>query len=214
MPRLRHTKPAMNPRIAAATLATLAWAALLLQLFLSLRLSLANGNGIVHGLWIFLAYFTVLSNLLVAVVATRGALAADGGRDARWRGGAVTAIVLVGLGYHVLLRNIWDPQGAQWLADVLLHYAVPLAALLWWLALPPQHRIAGNTPLRWLAWPALYAVYALVRGKLDGFYPYPFIDVTALGLPRVLLNAAGLLLVFALATWLLRALAHWRQRTA
>ena len=36
--------------------------------------------------------------------------------------GAVTAIVLVGLGYHVLLRNIWDPQGAQWLADVLLHH--------------------------------------------------------------------------------------------
>ena len=110
---------------------------------------------------------------------------------------------------------------AHWLAlapreQALVRGAAVLvaAALLWWLALPPQHRIAGNAPLRWLAWPALYAVYALVRGKIDGFYPYPFIDVTALGLPRVLLNAAGLLLVFALATWLLRALAHWRQRTA
>lgn len=214
MPRLRHTKPAMNPRIAAATLATLAWAALLLQLFLSLRLSLANGNGIVHGLWIFLAYFTVLSNLLVAVVATRGALAADGGRDAPWRGCAVTAIALVGLGYHLLLRDIWNPQGAQWLADVLLHYAVPIAALLWWLALPPRGRIDGVAPLRWLLWPVAYAVYALARGAANGFYPYPFIDVTALGLSRVLLNAAGLLLAFVLAAYLLRALAHWRQRAA
>ena len=40
----------------------------------------------------------------------------------------------------------------------------------------------------------------------------PFIDVPALGLPRVLLNAAALMLVFVLAAYLLRALAHWRQR--
>lgn len=212
MTRIRHWEPAMNPRIAAAMLAALAWTALLLQLFLSLRLSLANGSGIVHGLWTYLAYFTVLTNLLVAVVASRGALAADGGRDAPWRGAAVTAIVLVGLGYHVLLRNIWNPQGAQWLADVLLHYAVPLAALLWWLALPPRLRIDTAAPLHWLAWPAAYAVYALVRGAISGFYPYPFIDVPALGLPRVLLNAAALMLVFVLAAYLLRALAHWRQR--
>ncbi|QDA56828.1 Pr6Pr family membrane protein [Thermomonas aquatica] len=202
----------MNPRFAAASLAGLAWTALLLQLFLTLRLSIANGNGAVHGLWLYFAYFTVLSNLLVALVASRGALSADGGIDAPWRGAAVTAIVLVGLGYHLLLRNIWNPQGAQWLADVLLHYTVPLAALLWWLALPPCKRIDATAPLRWLLWPAAYSLYALVRGAASGFYPYPFIDATALGMPRVLLNAAGLLLVYVLAGYLLRALAHWRRR--
>lgn len=204
----------MKPRIAAASLAALAWAALLLQLALSLRLSLDNGNGIARGLWVYLAYFTVLSNLLVAVVASRAALSADGGLDAPWRGCAVTAIGLVGLGYHLLLRNVWNPQGAQWLADVLLHYAVPLAALLWWLALPPRRRLDAAAPWRWLAWPMAYAAYALIRGAATGFYPYPFIDVPSLGLPRVLLNAAGLMLVFVLAAHLLRALAHWRQRAA
>ena len=202
----------MNPRIAAAMLAALAWTALLLQLFLSLRLSLANGSGIVHGLWTYLAYFTVLTNLLVAVVASRGALAADGGRDAPWRGAAVTAIVLVGLGYHVLLRNIWNPQGAQWLADVLLHYAVPLAALLWWLALPPRLRIDAAAPLRWLAWPAAYAVYALVRGASSGFYPYPFIDVANLGYPRVAMNACGLFAAYAVVACVLIALGRWQAR--
>lgn len=202
------------PRLAAGLLAALAWVALLLQLSLSLRLSLANDRGLGDGLWMFFAFFTVLSNLLVAIIASRAARAADGGRDAPWRGCAVTAIALVGLGYHLLLRDIWNPQGAQWLADVLLHYAVPLAALLWWLALPPRGRIDGVAPLRWLLWPVAYAVYALARGAASGFYPYPFIDVTTLGLSRVLLNAAGLLLAFVLAAYLLRALAHWRQRAA
>ena len=141
----------MNPRIPAALLAALAWAALALQLALSVRLSRANGSGTLHGLWVFLAYFTVLSNLLVAAAATLAARRADGGRELRWRGCAATAIVLVGLGYHLLLRNAWNPQGAQWLADMLLHYAVPLAALAWWLGWPPRGRIPATAPL---AWPA------------------------------------------------------------
>ena len=50
-----------------------------------------------HGLWQFLGYFTVLSNGLVAWLALRGALAADGGRPIKMaRAAAVTAIVLVG----------------------------------------------------------------------------------------------------------------------
>lgn len=202
----------MNPRLAAGLLAALAWAALLLQLALTLRLSQGNGNGLAQGLWLYLAFFTVLTNLFVAFTATRAAKDAEGGRDSAWRGGAVSAIVVVGLGYHFLLRNIWNPQGAQWLADVLLHYAVPLAALLWWLLSPPTRRIPGAAPLQWLAWPLAYALYALLRGALTGFYPYYFIDAGALGWPRVLLHLTGLLLVFALTGYGVRALALLRQR--
>lgn len=201
----------MTPRTAAALLAALAWAALALQLALSLRLSTANGNGALHGLWVFLAYFTVLSNLLIALLATAGARRSDGGTELRWRGCAVTAIALVGLGYHLLLRNAWNPQGAQWLADMLLHYAVPLAALAWWLAIPPRTRIPAAAPLLWLAWPAGYFAYALLRGQASGFYPYYFIDVGKLGIARVLLHAGGLLIAFLASAHLLRALAHWRR---
>lgn len=204
--------PASRP--AAAALPLLAGAGLLLQLVLSMRLGIANGRGALSGAWQFLGYFTVLSNGLVAWIALRGALMADGGRDLRWRGCAVTAIVLVGVGYHLLLRHVWNPQGAQWLADVLLHYAVPAAALLWWLALPPRHPLAAIAPVQWLLWPAAYAVYALARGAATGSYPYPFIDVPSLGMPRVLLNAGGLMLGFVLTGYLLRAAAHWRARAA
>ena len=198
----------------AAALAMLAGAALLLQLVLSLRMGLDAGRGALHGLWQFLGYFTVLSNGLVAWLALCGALAADGGRDLRWRGCAVTAIVLVGIGYHLLLREIWNPQGAAWLADLLLHYAVPAGALAWWWVFPPRARIPATAPGWWLAWPLGYAVYALARGALSGFYPYPFVDVASLGMGRVLGNVAGLCIVFLATGFLLRALAHARQRPA
>ncbi|MBS0225450.1 MAG: Pr6Pr family membrane protein [Proteobacteria bacterium] len=200
----------MNARFAAAIVAALAWAALLLQLFLSLRLSIDNGNGVVHGLWMYLAYFTVLTNLLVAITATVAARRNDGGRDLAWRGCAVTAVVLVGLGYHFLLRHVWAPQGLQWLADVMLHYIVPLAALAWWLVLPPRRHVAPTAPLRWLQWPLLYAAYALIRGAITGFYPYPFIDVSVLGITRTLIHCIGFGLIFLALAWLLRVLTRLR----
>lgn len=203
----------MPTYLAATLLAALAWAALLLQLWLSLRLAAGNGQGALQGLVAYFGYFTVLTNLFVALVATRGARLPDGGRDLASRGGAIASIVVVGLGYHLLLRNIWDPQGWQKLADIALHYAVPLAALTWWLVLPPRLRIPGTAPLRWLAWPLAYVVYAMLRGEIIGSYPYYFIDIGVLGWPRVLLHLAGLLLVFVTVGYALRAAAHWRQRT-
>ncbi|GAA4998893.1 hypothetical protein FNZ56_11945 [Pseudoluteimonas lycopersici] len=198
----------MHARTAAVLLAVLAWAALLLQLFLSL----GSDRGMLRGLSMFLAYFTVLTNLLVATVATFAAMRADGGIELRWRGCAVTAIALVGLGYHLLLRGEDIPPGPHSLANILLHYAVPTAALLWWIAFPPRNRIAASAPWSWLAWPAIYAAYALARGAASGFYPYPFIDVPALGLPRVLLNVAGLGVAFLLAGHALRAFANRRTK--
>ena len=110
----------------------------------------------------------------------------------------VVSIAIVGLAYHLLLRHIWNPQGLQWLADVTLHYAVPLLCLVhWWFCVPPA-RMAWHAPLAWAAWPLAYLVYALLRGAWLQSYPYPFIDVTALGYPQTLLNAAGLLVVFLL----------------
>ena len=202
----------MSARVPALLLALLAWAALGLQLWLSLRLSYANGHGWMHGLVAYFGYFTVLTNLFVALVATRGAHREDGGRELAWRGCAVASIVVVGIGYHLLLRNVWDPQGWQKLADIALHYAVPLAAVLWWLGRPPRSRIARAAPLLWLAWPLAYAAYALLRGPLVGSYPYPFIDVGALGMPRALANLAALMATFVLVGYGVRAVAHARQR--
>ncbi len=200
-----------NMRISAALLSVLAWAAVSLQLGLSLQLVRAQGGGIADAVVIVLGYFTILSNLFVAL--TAGAVALSPGSrlaSPMFRGCATTAIVVVGLGYHLLLREIWDPQGWQWVADNLLHYAVPIAALAHWLWCPPHTRLPMHAPLLWALYPVAYLAYALIRGEWIGTYPYPFIDVPTLGYPRVFANAAGLLLVFLAAGALLRLAARRR----
>ena len=61
--------------------------------------------------------------------------------------------------------------------------------------------------MAWCAYPITYFVYALARGALLDSYPYPFIDVAAIGYNQALLNALGLLVVFVLVGWLFMALA-------
>jgi hypothetical protein len=198
-------------RFSAALLSVLAWIAVSLQVGLSLQLVRTQGGGIAEALVIVLGYFTILSNLFVALTAGAVALA-PGSQLASpmLRGCATTAIVVVGLGYHLLLREIWDPQGWQWVADNLLHYAVPVAALAHWLWFAPETRLPKRAPLLWTLYPVAYLAYALVRGEWIDAYPYPFIDVPALGYARVFANAAGLLLVFVAVGALLRLAARRR----
>jgi len=145
----RHPKLTRNAeRLALGALSALAWFGVLLQLRLSIRLSIGNGESVVHGLVMYFGYFTVLTNILVAVVASSRITGARTGLASEsLRGCATTAILVVGLGYHFLLRNIWNPEGWQWVADVVLHYAVPLAALVHWCLFPPRTRLPAVAPL-------------------------------------------------------------------
>lgn len=178
-------------------LAVVAWLAVLLQLWLSVQLGLDNGKSIVGGIVAFLGYFTVLTNIFVALMASAGVLSRS---PTAWLyrpsvvGCATTAILLVGIAYHLLLRKTWSPQGAQLVADILLHYVVPAGALAHWIVYRHAGRLAA--PLIWCLYPTLYFAYALARGELLDSYPYPFIDVAVLGYRQVLLNAAGLLAAF------------------
>jgi hypothetical protein len=202
-------------RAVTGSLAALTWCAVLLQLVLSLRLATANGKTIAMGLVVYLGFFTVLTNILVAVALTAPAVAprSAAGRffaDASVLGGVATSIAMVGLAYHVLLREIWAPQGMQWLADVLLHYVIPAAFVVWWFAAAPKARFSYAAPLRWTVWPIAYLVYALARGAVTGLYAYPFINVPAIGYPRALLNSVGLLVEFLLLGQVFVAIARRR----
>lgn len=206
-------------RTLTAAIAVIAWFAVLLQFYLSLRLTLANGGSIGRAIVIFLGYFTVLTNIVVCVALTFPLLApnsAPGRFFARpaVAGGVATSIALVAIAYHLLLRTVWDPQGLQLLADVLLHYVVPLLYLVyWWLAVP-KASLSWTDPLLWSAYPAAYLVYALVRGAIIGTYPYPFIDVTEIGYGRTGINALGLLFAFIVLGALFVALGRMSRSRA
>lgn len=204
-------------RSLAAITATIGWFALGLQLLLTLRLAIANGRGTFAGAWIYLGYFTVLTNvaatLALTAVATR-----HRDRFNRYfaRPGVHAAIamsiIVVAAVYHLLLRQLWQPQGWQAIADNALHTLMPLLFVVhWWLAVP-KACLRWREAFAWQVIPAGYFVYALARGALNGWYPYPFVDVDALGYPRVLGNALGVLLIFLGVALALVALGRWQGR--
>jgi hypothetical protein len=116
--------------------AALAWLALLLQAALNTG-SLAN----------LLSYFTILSNLLVAL-----SLSAASGWPTTSLGRACarpttqTAVALyilvVGVVYNAVLRGLLEPRGWARLADELLHVVVPAAYGLYWYWVVPRGSLA------------------------------------------------------------------------
>ena len=86
------------------------------------------------GCYRLVAYFTIQSNLLVAIAAAQ--LARDPARDGQgWRVlrlAGVAGIAITGLVHFVLLRPLLDLDGADYVADKLLHMAVPVLAVAGW----------------------------------------------------------------------------------
>jgi hypothetical protein len=177
-------------RAAALVVALIAAAGLLLQIWIttdkdgSLPAALANVS----------QYFTILTNVLVA--ATMAAVAAGRAPMARWIGGVLLAILVVGAVYHALLARLWAPQGLALVADQLLHTLSPLAVLGWWLAFGKKASLRWSDALVWLVWPFGYCIYALVRARFSGSYPYPFIDLPKLGWLGLAKSTASLAAAF------------------
>lgn len=177
-------------------------AALSLRLqFDASRVSAGNGSAVLT-LFLMSGYFTVLTNLLVAIMMGLVAM--------RWRvPGAVAfagvlAIVMVGLVYHTLLAGLTNPQALAWWADQGLHTAVPVLTLAWWLLFAPVPRWQALTG--GLIWPLAYLVYALTRGAMTGFWPYPFLNLARIGWGGVALNSVGMMIAFVVAGAVLIAL--------
>lgn len=214
-----NSSPIPVARMSGALLAVIAWFALLLQLSLSIGIAAVNGKPALMGVVAYVGYFTVLTNLFVALVLTLPLVvpSSAGGRFAARPGVvgcAVTSLLIVGIGYHLLLRHVWAPQGLQWIADMLLHYVMPILFFLHWLLVLPGRRLPALSPLVWCVYPVGYLVYALLRGEVLQAYPYPFIDVTAIGYGAALRNSLGLLVCFGVLGAILVAMSNARARRA
>ncbi|MFZ5616138.1 MAG: Pr6Pr family membrane protein [Pseudomonadota bacterium] len=155
----------------------------------------------------FFSYFTILTNILVAVAMTVGAFAADSAffNRAGVRAAIAVYIAIVGAVYFLILRHTWDPQGWQLVADRLLHYATPALYLVDWIAFAPKRGLKPSKIANWLIYPTAYGAYAIARGATTGFYAYPFLDASVLGYGRVLINMAILIAVFAVVSFALIA---------
>jgi len=200
-------------RVYAAVGALLGWFALALQLYLMLVQAPAATLGAVIT---YFSFFTILTNFLVALVFTAAAVRPR----ARWgqwvlrpsvQASTAVYIAIVGIVYQLLLRHLWNPQGAQWVADVLLHSVIPVGYVLYWWLFAPRDELSWKNAIGWLVYPGGYLVYTLARGAVSGLYPYPFVDVNALGYGGVLTRAAGLMLIFLGMGLLIVAIARWKR---
>jgi hypothetical protein len=162
----------------------------------------------------FLSYFTILTNILAAA-ALLLPLAAPQSSPARFlsRPSVRTAIagyiIVVGVVYYLLLRNLGDAEGWPLFFERGLHYLTPPLFVLDWLLFVPKGRVVWWNGVACLGFPALYAVWTLVNGALTGWYPYPFMDVGDLGYPSVLANIAGLVVAFLLLDLALVGIDRW-----
>jgi hypothetical protein len=178
-----------------------AWVALGLQQYLLIDNTPANGMTPLQAVGRFLLFFTVLSNLLVAISlicvllfpeSKAGRLFAQPSASAA----IAVYIFIVGLVYNLVLRSAWHPAGLQKLTDELLHVAVPLLYIIYWILFAVKRKLPWKQAISWLAFPAAYLVYAMARGAAGDIYPYPFIDLNTLGYGQVLLNIVLMLVAF------------------
>jgi hypothetical protein len=176
------------------------WVAILFQFYLIvLHRNLSIPGTIVQ----FFSYFTILTNIVVAVCCTLVLLKPT----SRWgkffsQPGVLTAVALyisvVGLVYNLVLRFLWAPQGLQKIVDELLHSVIPILFLIYWLLFVQKAALQWKNAFYWLLFPFIYSIYILCRGAFTGLYPYPFMDVVVLGYKQVLLNSGYLAGVFLL----------------
>lgn len=205
-------------RMLALTTGAIAWFALIAQLFISIQLNLARGGSVAYGVWMYFAFFTVTTNLLVALTLTVPALAPSS-RFGRFLGkpssitGATASIIIVALVYNTLLIHLNRQEGWRWVTDLLLHFVVPvLTVVYWWIAVR-RGSVRWKSAALWGNYPIAYFFYAMARGLASGFYPYYFLNVSQLGYGRVLVNAIGVLAVFFVILVILLALKASRVST-
>jgi len=156
----------------------------------------------------FFAFFTIQSNVFGVFVFLVLA--------ARWRSERSAALDLLRGASVVYLSVtfvvvIWLLSGADlqvaipWV-DFVLHKLFPVVVVLDWLVDPPSTRLTLRDGLTWLAFPLVWVVVTLVRGGLDDWYPYPFLDPANGGSSSVALYVVailvGFVLISAITIWL------------
>ena len=195
-------------KVVAATTAIVGWIGLFIQLAL-----LVQKMGLSAGLWRFLGFFTLLTNLGAAAVATAVATGRRQGLGStRAQLMAGTSILMVGIVYTVALRSLWNPTGWQKVADIALHDVTPILWLALWLTMS-KPRLPWKDAFWAIVPPLLYCLYAFIRGAADGWYAYWFLNPAEQTGAGLIASIVLLTFAFAIVAVILIAITRWRPRS-
>jgi hypothetical protein len=188
----------------AAVIAALGWFGLILQFYLAMEYRrIPLPEAIIN----FFSFYTILSNILVAICFTciflnlKGRIA-EFFTSQQAQCAMTVYIVIVGVIYNVVLRGLIHPRGWAQVVDELLHLVIPALTLVYWLVFSPKSNLSWRDIYAWTIFPIIYFFYTFIHGAVSGFYPYPFVDVHVLGYPKVLLNCLLIIAGFLLLSFL------------
>lgn len=164
-------------------------------------------------------YYTVLSNLLVAIFSVYMVYAMWKKRDLqgqnflRIKAAVTMSIMITFVIYHLLLAPIADNF---WRVENLLcHYIVPLYFFLDTLIVDRNRQYKWFDPIWWTALPLAYMAFAILNGlfiKLpipdakDSPFPYFFLNVTKYGWSYVVTYAGIIFVAYLVSGYILYGL--------
>jgi hypothetical protein len=164
--------------------------------------------------------FTVQSNLVLGLALIASA-AVPRARLPEWWDhllGALTFyLVMTGIIYAVLVA----PPGEPWWSwdmywpQLAHHRLAPLFVILDWALVTKTVHGKWWRPLAWLGYPAAFLVFSWIRGAIDGWYVYDFLDPTLDGgWPAALTTTAQVLVAFLAIAVLVHAAGNGRAALA
>lgn len=193
--------------------AILSWTTIIAQFVLLLE---ARMTSVVEAIFRFFTFFTILTNILVAIVFTALWLQPKNRFSFFTRFNTISAtavyIFVVGFVYNTVLRFIWEPQGLQRIVDEMLHLIIPIVFIIYWMYNIKSNSIQWKSIFNWLMYPMVYLVVILIRGHFADYYPYPFVNVLELGYPKVILNSFVLTLFFGLISSVVIGVVRYRNK--
>ncbi|HEY5429128.1 MAG TPA: Pr6Pr family membrane protein [Solirubrobacteraceae bacterium] len=144
-----------------------------------------------------LAFFTIQSNVLVGLATLLLAVRLDRASTAFsvLRLAGLVAITVTGLVFHAVLAQTLDLRSWDAVGNELVHTVVPVMAVVGWLLLGPRRLVSARVAWLSLIFPICWLAFTLIRGAIAHWYPYPFIDVTALGYGRAAVNCVWVALL-------------------
>lgn len=157
----------------------------------------------------FFTFFTILSNLFAMGVLLEGGRRMLTGTPPipdMIRGAAVVYMTVTYIVFAVLLRGLEEELQTHlaWV-DSVFHRVAPIVLMLGWVVDPPKERIPFRRALWWLAFPLIWVVFTMIRGAIDGRYPYPFLDPANGGYGIVFVYIVAITLLFVFVCWVVAA---------
>ncbi len=161
----------------------------------------------------FFAYFTIQSNLIGVAAFVWLIRRGDQPRSRAVELLRAAAAVYLTVTFFVvifLLSGVDVGLQLTWV-DVVLHKIFPVIVVADWLLDPPRQRFMARDIFTLLIYPLAWTVLTMIRGAIDAWYPYPFLDPANGGYGQVLVTAVVILVAFVAISWVIIEIGNRRS---